>query len=160
MHSLPDSSQLILRRIKTVSTVAKVAWIDSYRARLRALLPEITPVDAAMLAVDAYFLQRPQRGCPDAAAEGPAARISRDRHENRVHLLRQICQIVFDRVEAVERLVGRRDAGFIVGRLSQVFVQQHQLPPDPTEPGEKSGAPEPLGNRSFHLILLLGSSIG
>jgi hypothetical protein len=59
-----------------MSTVAKVAWIDRYRLRLAALVPDLTPLDAASLAIDAYFAERTRRHAsePEEAAEANAAK--------------------------------------------------------------------------------------
>ncbi|CAN5232346.1 hypothetical protein BH11PSE9_BH11PSE9_18220 [soil metagenome] len=55
------------------STEAKLAWIDGYRFRLVALLPELAPLDATLLAVDAHSVHGTRGGCPLQAAERYAA---------------------------------------------------------------------------------------
>lgn len=54
-------------------TEAKLAWIDGYRFRLVALLPELPPLDATLLAVDAHSVHGTRGGCPLQAAEWYAA---------------------------------------------------------------------------------------
>lgn len=50
------------------STEVKLAWIDGYRFRLVTLLPELAPIDAALLAVDAHSVHGTRGGCPLQAA--------------------------------------------------------------------------------------------
>jgi hypothetical protein len=59
-----------------MSTVSKVAWIDRYRFRLAALVPDLTPLDAASLAIDAYGTEHSRRSgtSPEEAAEANAMR--------------------------------------------------------------------------------------
>jgi hypothetical protein len=54
-------------------TATKVAWIDRYRQRLTQALPSLAPIDAALLAVEAYGLQHGRRVCPDESADRFAA---------------------------------------------------------------------------------------
>ncbi|HEY4065280.1 MAG TPA: hypothetical protein VGM74_00155 [Burkholderiaceae bacterium] len=54
--------------------VAKVEWIDRYRDRLTQSLPQLAPIDAALLAVEAYALQHAAGAqCPDESASRYAA---------------------------------------------------------------------------------------
>ncbi len=55
------------------STEAKLAWIDGYRFRLVALLPDLAPIDATLLAVDAHSVHGTRGGCSLQAAECYAA---------------------------------------------------------------------------------------
>lgn len=59
-----------------ISTLSKVAWIDRYRFRLTALVPELTPLDAASLAIDAYCVEHSRRlgVSPEEAADANAAK--------------------------------------------------------------------------------------
>jgi hypothetical protein len=59
-----------------MSTVSKVDWIDRYRFRLAALVPDLTPLDAASLAIDAFFVEqsRSRPATPEDAADASAAK--------------------------------------------------------------------------------------
>ena len=59
-----------------MSTFSKVDWIDRYRFRLVALVPDLAPLDAASLAIDAYFVEHSRRrpASPEDAADASAAK--------------------------------------------------------------------------------------
>ncbi|CAN5894763.1 hypothetical protein BH11PSE8_BH11PSE8_39500 [soil metagenome] len=68
-HPEPSSSA----RTTLTSTEAKLAWIDGYRFRLAELRPELAPLDATLLAVDAHSVHGTRGVCPLQAAECYAA---------------------------------------------------------------------------------------
>jgi hypothetical protein len=59
-----------------MSTFSKVDWIDRYRFRLSSLVPDLAPLDAASLAIDAFLVEQ-SRSCaraPEDAADASAAK--------------------------------------------------------------------------------------
>jgi len=81
MQLSPPSPQPFSSGAEDMPTLAKVTWIDLYRFRLGALIPEMTPYDAVTLAVDAYGFEYARRGCPIKAAEAYASSaVSPKRH--------------------------------------------------------------------------------
>lgn len=91
----------------------------------------------------------------EGAAQRASAGLFRSRHhdEDRIHFLGEPPDVVPERVKALLRVVlSRGDRCRVIARLTQIFVQQAQLPRHRPERNQNGGAPEPPEDQSSHRL--------
>lgn len=77
MHLFQPCERWLVGGSDAISTSSKVAWIDRYRFRLAVLLPDMSPLDAATTAIDAFSFEYSHVVSPEEAAEAYAAQKSK-----------------------------------------------------------------------------------